>query len=155
MGKKGICVICGTPGKLTRDHVPPRGTNPTSDVDVRTLGEYLGSDFAKVRRLRGGFNVPSICGTCNNSRLGQQYDPELKSFTEAFALWVRAGFEQRLVLPAAPEFTCRPLRIIKAIVGHLLAAERRGDRNAPPRDASMIRTMREFFLDFYINAEHP
>lgn len=148
MAKKGICVICGNPGKLTRDHVPPKGTNAPRDVDVRTLGEYLGSDFTKVRRLLGGFEVPSICGACNNVRLGQQYDPELKSFTAEVALWVRASIEEGLILPPVPTFRCRPVRILKAIMGHLLAAERRADRHAAPRDAPMIRTMREFFLDF-------
>jgi hypothetical protein len=148
MAKKGRCTICGNPGRLTRDHVPPRGSAGTRDVDVRTLADHLGDDPDRQRTLRGGFNVPSICATCNNVRLGQQYDPELKSFTESVALWIRSRFREGLILPRMATFRSRPVRLAKAVVGHLLAAEQRTRRFIAPRTAPMIKVMRDFFLNY-------
>jgi len=35
--KLGYCVICGSYGRLTRDHVPPKGCNNKTDVVLRAF----------------------------------------------------------------------------------------------------------------------
>jgi len=34
----GCCVICGQPGRLTKDHVPPKGCNNHENIVLKTFG---------------------------------------------------------------------------------------------------------------------
>ena len=99
MSKKGRCAICGQSGRLTKDHVPPRGVNPPSDIDVQTLGDYVGGHSSTARRLRGQIEMPTLCFQCNSVLLGQRYDPELALFANEVAVWARSAFEHGLTLP--------------------------------------------------------
>src|SRR5690242_7145362 len=103
MGKKkkvksaleGYCSICKKFTKLTRDHVPPRGSINLQPVEIRMFHEHLKGAVSPVpvethqidenlylRRKtvelsQSGVNFRSICDSCNNTLLGRRYDPEL------------------------------------------------------------------------------
>jgi hypothetical protein len=61
---------------------------------------------------------------------------------------MRSRFREGLILPRIASFRSRPVRLAKAIVGHLLAAEQQTRRFTAPRTAPMIKVMRDFFLSF-------
>ena len=145
--KKGLCNICGTAGPLTEDHIFPLSTVPFDLLEVRGLAEHLSCNPSKPRSARGSVARRTICGNCNSKRLGSRYDPHFKDFAERVASWVNAKYQQDLTLPANFSIQLKPNRVLRAIIGHLLAAESRPRRHAPLVRAPMPDGMREFFLD--------
>lgn len=144
---KGRCNICNAIGQLTRDHVPPLGTVESALFDVQNLTEYLSCESSKPRRAHGSVEFINLCKVCNSERLGTYYDPHLKEFCNAAATWIRARYKLDLSLPAHTSIRIKPLRVARAIVGHLLAAEARSDRSAQLIHAPMPDAMRDFFLN--------
>jgi excisionase family DNA binding protein len=135
MAKKpseGICCICGTSGRLSFEHLPPRGA--ANDTTVR---EYSFQDWlergdsgeltrgSEQQRGSGGF---TLCQGCNNDT-GSWYVPELTR-------WAGAGFGLLAQLPARERLDSkldhtvagvlfkgvRPLRFLKQVVTMLLSA---------------------------------
>ena len=45
--KKGACVICSKSARLTRDHVPPKGTVPPDPIVVKRLEEHIAAATTK------------------------------------------------------------------------------------------------------------
>lgn len=144
---KGRCRICGEVGSLTRDHVPPKSTVTTDIREARNLTQYLACEERAVRKVQGSVDFPSICGCCNTDRLGREYDPELKAFCERVATWIRARYLHNLTLGPRFKVDCRPQRLLRAIIGHLLAVEPDAKPWLPLVDAPMPNSYRQYFLD--------
>jgi len=145
--RKGLCNICGTAGPLTRDHVFPLSTVIMRTLEVHTLAQDLSCVPSEPQLAHGSVERRTICKRCNSTRLGAQYDPTLKRFEERVASWIRARYKRHLALPSAFRVNLKPNRVIRAIVGHLLAAETRSSRSAPLVHAPMPDAMRDYFLD--------
>ena len=145
--KKGLCNICGKARPLTRDHIFPLSTVSSRSLEVRTLAQDLSCEPLEPQLAQASVERRTICEECNSSRLGNRYDPYLKEFSERVASWIRARYEQHLTLPSNFTVKLKPNRVIRAIVGHLLAAEARPRRFAPLVHAPMPDAMRDFFLD--------
>ena len=146
---KGRCVICGSIGRLSRDHVPPRGATPAQPLDVRRLLELAGGQNDLGRSRRRAFQAPSfstLCKPCNVDRLGSEYDPSLIAFARAVTTWVRTATKGALSLPKSAEVDVNPQRVGRAVVGHLLAAEERSDPVAPLTAGTTTDAMRAYFL---------
>jgi hypothetical protein len=89
----GYCNICNKYDKLTRDHVPPKGSITLNPVQMKSLTQWMaemapgrvnmhgGTELLAKdwhpRLSQGGVSFRSICADCNNLRLGRRYDPEL------------------------------------------------------------------------------
>lgn len=144
--KEGYCVICGGYGKLSRDHVPPKGCNNLSDTEIKSLlpdKEYS----IKGTTSQGGTHYKTLCAACNNTRLGTQYDPHLVELSNAITSYVVGAKNRHIDLPRKIEVFFRPQRIARAVVGHCLAAlavdeAKNGVVSSPMGDA-----MRTYFLD--------
>jgi hypothetical protein len=144
--KTGLCNICGASGTLTDDHVPPKGSVNARRVKLRTLSQYLQPPHPSIHRLlQNGVKFRSLCPDCNNRLLGQKYDPSLNQFSKKVAQILRV--RDRITVPAHIDIECQPQLLVRAIVGHLLAAEIRKQMVAPLRSSPMLDCMREFFLD--------
>ena len=144
--KVGLCNICGTSGLLTDDHVPPKGSLDVRKVKIRTLSQTLQPPHPSIHRLlQNGVEFRSLCSDCNNKRLGQRYDPSLNRFSRKVAQILRV--RDRITLPHRLNVEIQPQLLVRAVVGHLLAAEIRDNMADPPRSAPMLNEMREFFLD--------
>lgn len=141
--KKGTCVICGNFGNLTRDHVPPKGVMPASEIEIHHLRP--GDENRKVERAYQAPTFPTICAECNGKRLGEQYDPALISFANGLIRWTRWSemFDLRGTQNLAT-VDINPAAVARAVVGHLLAAER-SRKPCPP--GKMLEAMRRFFLE--------
>jgi len=144
--KEGYCNICGQHSQLTRDHIPPQGCVKPTTVELRTLTQYLTEPSGKPVNSQSGLNILSICGNCNNNLLGTEYDPELIAVSNQVARLLRVQQEGGLSLPETIELNVKPQRLIRAIIGHILAGKLpipgQTTVSAPFPDA-----LRNYFLD--------
>lgn len=146
---KGRCVICGAVGKLTHDHVPPRGVAVPRTLEVRGLLERFEASppLPRPRFAFQSVKFPSLCRRCNVDLLGSCYDPELTAFANRLSVRLRAVLDLGIWLPGDIQLDVRPHALARAVIGHLLAAEHRRDRNAPLTRSPMLDSMRRYFLD--------
>jgi len=144
---KGRCNICQKVRALTRDHVPPKGCVTIDIREARNLTKYLARDGKPGYKVWSSVNFLTICGCCNNNRLGREYDPELKTFCERVATWIRTQYTHNLTLPSRFRVKCKPQRLLRAIIGHLLAAEPRAEPWEPVVSTPMLDSYRRYFLD--------
>jgi len=143
--KEGYCNICRNYSQLTRDHIPPRGCVTPKSVELRTLSQYLSKSDQKPTISQSGLNILSICGNCNNSLLGTEYDPELIELSKKVAGLVRLNREQGFSLPEKINLLIKPQRLIRAVIGHILAGKLPiSDENYKP--APFPEALRNYFL---------
>jgi hypothetical protein len=142
--KEGFCNICKNPCKFTRDHIPPQGCVKPTLVELRTLTQYLSEPSEKPRDSQSGLNLLSICGNCNNNLLGTEYDPELIKVSKQVANMVRVQRELGLSLPEKIDLIVKPQRLIRAVVGHILAGEVPTPGEAP-KSAPFPDALRNYF----------
>lgn len=147
-GPEGFCNICLGRGPLTEDHVPPRGSCRPRRIDLQNLSSTLEVDprFRAKRHMQDGVKFQTLCEICNTSRLGSNSDPELNRVSRSVAQYLRPLLDRRLTLPVRHVIEARTNRVARAVLGHLLAADVR-DCSEEPRDAPMLRVMREFVVD--------
>ena len=137
----GFCAICRTHGTLTKDHVPPKDCGNVSDVVIR---DVYGSNLAKQRGAltsQGGLHFRTICGRCNNTLLGTEYDPALSAVVQEIQSYLTKASGSHLTLPKTQLFEYQPNRFLRSVLGHLLAANAVNDvtKNTPvaPLDAAL------------------
>ena len=119
-GKRhGQCRLCGKSGRLSWDHVPPQGAVEIEPVEIDRLAGVFVSGLAEAKPAlsQNGLKFRTLCGRCN-SELGTHCDPALQDF----ALSVGRCLTTTLVLPETLHFRLRPTAIIRAVLGHLAAA---------------------------------
>lgn len=148
----GFCSICRKEGPLSRDHVPPKGCNNLNDVEIRTL--VPSEDFVKsATTSQGGTHYRTICGTCNNKRLGIDFDPELIKLSNEITSLSLGAKNKRILLPQSIHCFIKPQRIARAVVGHALAGlainETKDDQLSDP----ISDLLRGYFLNE--NADFP
>jgi hypothetical protein len=144
--KKGYCNICGNHSELTRDHIPPQGCVKPKPVELRSLIQYVSKSSDKPTDSQSGLNIFSICGNCNNTLLGTEYDPELIEISQKLAGIVRVQHELGLSLPEKINLSVKPQRLIRSVVGHILAGKL-PITGQPPVSAPFPDALRNYFLD--------
>ncbi|HEY9695649.1 MAG TPA: hypothetical protein V6D10_00020 [Trichocoleus sp.] len=144
--KKGRCNICGTLCTLTEDHVPPKGSIKPQKVEIKSLAQSVDPIDPKITQLsQNGVKFRSLCSLCNNHRLGKEFDPALNSFSRSIAQIIRN--RSHLSLPSRLEIRLKPQRVVRSIIGHLLAAEIREEMSSSPVSEPIRDLMRQYFLD--------
>jgi hypothetical protein len=120
----GDCNICGQRIKRSWDHVPPKGSTDIGPVTIDRTISTLVSSFVQPRPqiVQDGLKFKTICAKCN-ARLGRLYDPALNEFAHYVARFVRS----ELSLPRIVHVEVRPTAIVRAVLGHLLAARAHGE----------------------------
>jgi hypothetical protein len=143
-GKVGPCNICQQSASLSWDHVPPKGGIDLRPVEQITILQHLIGDLEKQksRISQNGVKYRTLCKACNES-LGHRYDPVLNNF----ALGVGGILKSTIEIPAVFHYKTQPVKLIKAILGHLLAAKNVID------NAGIDQKIRHFLLDD--NAQLP
>lgn len=103
------------------------------------------ADLLSVQRLKkstrfsqSGVKYRTLCKKCNNERLGLGYDPTFISLANG----IRSYLESALHLPAEMRIQTRPNRLVRSVVGHLLAHGVSEHRNG-----AMIERLTDYFLD--------
>lgn len=120
--KVGPCNICGSVGPLTDDHVPPRGAIRVGQLDLFNMIQLLSQTPAKRdkgRHVQGGVKFRTLCGRCNNTLLGTNYDPVLLEFGNAIAQYLQGA--ATLSLPDIVTVATQPGLLARAVLGHLFA----------------------------------
>ena len=138
--KVGPCNICGIHGPLTEDHIPPKGASRLSQVAMMNIVDLLSVQHPSksTRFSQDGVKYRILCKKCNNERLGLGYDPTLI----ALANDVSTYLESTLHLPSEMRVKIKPNRIVRSIVGHLLAHGVGEHRNG-----TMIERLTDYFID--------
>ena len=69
---QGHCLICGSYGRLSWDHVPPKGGITITKIEQVHLTEVTGIDSVPVKGVKSsnGSKFKTICKTCNSNHLG-------------------------------------------------------------------------------------
>jgi hypothetical protein len=132
-----FCNICEqNVHKLTEDHVPPECCLLDPHVQLEPFEHRLQAKSPVLPISQSGIRYRTICGPCN-SFLGREYDKALKQMCRAVA--ARLGS----VISVAPQWSiwCRPDRVIRALMGHFLAAST-DDAQAVP-DTQMRPAVRD------------
>jgi hypothetical protein len=136
--KVGLCNICKKSASLTWDRVPPKGGIDLKPVEQVTILQRLtgNPDQQKSRISQNGVKYRTLCNRCNN-HLGISYDPVLNDF----ALGVGKILKSVVVSPPVIHYKTQSAKLIRSILGHLLAAKGVID------DVTVDRTIREFLSD--------
>ncbi|HET7832719.1 MAG TPA: hypothetical protein VFK88_07120 [Gallionella sp.] len=93
---------------------------------------------SRGRLAQDGVKFRTLCGRCNNELLGIRYDPELIRFVNSVGTILKSS----LILPTRVNVPVVPQKVMRAVVGHILAFGL--DRRAENRFDS---AMAEYFLD--------
>jgi hypothetical protein len=107
---------------LTKDHVPPQGCIELSPVEIQKIVDFFDAEkmaegAPKGESSQNGVKFRSICDRCNNYILGSLYDPYLCRFASQVAEVVQS----RLYRPYPEYFNIKPQKVIRAVLGHILA----------------------------------
>jgi hypothetical protein len=115
----GRCNICAKIKKLSWDHVPPKGGIQITPTELESVFERLTNQIdSRPVISQNGLKFRTICSECN-SRLGSQYDPTLNDF----AIGVGRYLTTTLKVPSVVQYRTKPVLLIRALLGHLLAAK--------------------------------
>jgi hypothetical protein len=144
----GYCVICGSHGKLTRDHVPPEGCNNKADVVLRTfLPSHEKNSKNSKATSQGGTNFKTLCENCNSSPLGDKYDPELINLSNEITNTALAVNNKQIMLPSDRLIFTRPQKLARAVIGHILAADAVDETKAGLTSFDFRAALRHYFLN--------
>lgn len=137
--KHGRCNICGEVGALTEDHTPPKGCIRIGQVAIRHIVDRLGAEkpTKKGRHSQNGVKYRTLCGRCNNGRLGANLDIEFNSFVNQVGSFLQSPIR----LPTM-SVKAKPQKIMRAVLGHLAALG--VDRYEKGPDTEPLR---DYFLD--------
>ena len=118
--KKSICNLCRVEKELSWDHVPPKGGIELTTVQMETIHALMigNAENKKLRESQNGMKYRTICGDCN-AYLGTEFDPTLNDF----ALSVGGYLQSTIKLPDTISHKVKPQRLMKAILGHIVAAK--------------------------------
>ena len=73
------------------------------------------------RQAQAGVKYRTLCGDCNSKRLGFEYDPDLIRLARDVGRFLSA-LKLGIVVPSHTLIRTRPQRVLRSVVGHLLAA---------------------------------
>lgn len=146
--KEGYCAICSSYGRLTKDHVPPKGCGNIKDVVLKTFTvEVIEKSKNPISHSQGGSHFRTICGKCNNDLLGIKYDPELIKFYNEVTNIAKSAQSNRISIPRYNSHFIKPQKIARAVVGHLLAANSVSLVSDVPKNPPFYDALSSYFLD--------
>lgn len=124
----GLCRICGKYGKLSREHLPPKGAFNKGEFKIKSINEYR-TARNRVRnarglvwneKWRGGGNAKYVtCVKCNNTT-GAWYAQDYIDFATACEPFARPRFAG--IIGHIPTIPFYPLRVVKQAICSILAA---------------------------------
>lgn len=131
------CNICIQTKELSWDHVPPKSGIKLSSVEISNIYKILtGQPEPRKEIFQNGVQYRTICKDCN-SKLGRNYDNTLNSLNLTVAQYLKS----HLQLPPFTYVKTKPVKLIKALLGHLLSAKRTIDNSV------FDKKVREYIFD--------
>jgi len=119
--RDNICNLCKkTYPSLTWDHVPPKGGLDLSAMEIRSYSNSYSNPISSLRSIsQNGLKFRTLCQKCNNEILGSNNDDCFNKLMRD----VKQIITSQLVMPPITIIKTYPTKIIKAILGHLLASK--------------------------------
>jgi hypothetical protein len=122
-GVTGVCCICGTYGKLSFEHIPPRrafNDHGVFEADVKKMFESGWQPGVKPdgRINQKGAGRFTLCERCNNATGSWYGIPYIEVAKQAMELLDRSGGDVSLAYP----YRMYPLRFLKQVVTMFFSA---------------------------------
>lgn len=120
---EGYCLICGTFGPLSWDHVPPRGSITITKIEQVHLTEIMGINNNPVIGVKStnGSKFKTICKHCNSSHLGAN-DQEVARVYKGISEKVKNYFLQANSPVNHVYIPLDGVKFCRAMTGHILSA---------------------------------
>lgn len=155
--KEGYCLICGEFGKLSQDHVPPKGSITIEPVEQRHITELMSGEPTKLKGVRAnhGSTFRTICSKCNNNALGANDDEIARVYAELTEK-IRTNFYRYDGSPNTIRVKLDALKYTRAMIGHILAATSVIECKEPPVETPYFSPLQRFVLgdDTAIESTH-
>lgn len=100
--------------------MPPKGVNKFHKMKLDEIASVLGAEQAgkkQGREFQQGVKFRSLCRNCNGNLLGGEYDPSLVDLSNKVSSYLNS----LVALPSITTFTTSPGRVIRSVLGHILA----------------------------------
>lgn len=155
--KEGYCLICGSYGELTMDHVPPKGAITVSKIEQKHIFEILGADNIKLKGIKShnGSRFKTICAKCNNEIIGKD-DQEVSSVIKELNTKIKKHFSGFHSINNSVSVRFDPIRFCRAMIGHILSATTVNDCITEPVNSPYFSPLQDFVLgnDNALNDTH-
>ena len=120
---EGYCLICGTYGKLSIDHVPPQGSLTITKVEQKHISEMSG---AKIKSIKGvlspnGSKFKTICHQCNSEVLGAN-DSEVAKACKELTDKIKYYYSNIFNPFNTVSVEVNTVKYCRAMIGHILSA---------------------------------
>ncbi|WP_426215318.1 metal-binding protein [Pseudomonas sp. DWRC2-2] len=143
----GHCLICGTYGTLSQDHVPPQGSITVTAVEQVHLTEAFDLQLPKVKGVRSpnGSKFRTICRNCNMTALGQN-DGEIAEACKSFTRKINHFFKYANSPVSSVHTPVNALKYARAMVGHVLSATSVQECVKPGQSTPYFDPLKKFVL---------
>ncbi|WP_083281472.1 MULTISPECIES: metal-binding protein [unclassified Pseudomonas] len=120
---QGHCLICGSYGRLSWDHVPPQGSITISKVEQVHLTEVMGVNAVPIKGVKSpnGSKFKTICKACNSNHLGAN-DQEVARVYKGITQLVTHYFTYANSPLSYVTIPFNSVRFCRAMIGHVLSA---------------------------------
>lgn len=144
---KGYCLICGSYGRLSLDHVPPQGSISVTKVEQIHLTEMMGVDPVPVKGIKSpnGSKFKTICKDCNSRHLGRNDDEVAK----VYKLLTRLVTEHFTYMNNPLNYVTVPVeavRFCRAMIGHILSATSVRECEKAPVESPYFTPLQNFVM---------
>lgn len=143
----GYCLICGTFGSLSPDHVPPKGAITLTKVEQKHITEAMGAEGSKVKGILSpnGSKFKTICHDCNNHHVGGN-DAEVSRVCKSLTQKIKDYFYYANSPYTVIYTDVDAVRYARAMIGHILSATSVEECNAEPVDVPHFQPLKNFVL---------
>lgn len=141
--KEGYCLICGTFGKLSQDHVPPKCAVPPGEIEQRLITEFKDMNIRGVKALHGSV-FKTICTKCNND-LGA-HDIEIKRVTNEIDTKVKGYLKSPHSIYNTISIKVDATSYLQGMTGHVLSASPNTLCQIPRNDVPFYKQLCDFVL---------
>lgn len=143
----GHCLICGTYGTLSQDHVPPQGSITVTAVEQVHLTEAFDLQLPKMKGVRSpnGSKFRTICRNCNMTSLGQN-DGEIAEVCKSLTRKINYFFKYANSPVSSVHTPVNALKYARAMVGHVLSATSVTECVKPGQPTPYFDPLKKFVL---------
>ncbi|WP_418056586.1 metal-binding protein [Pseudomonas shirazica] len=153
--KQGYCLICGSYGRLTWDHVPPQGSITITKVEQVHLTEVMGVDTVPIKGVKSpnGSKFKTICKSCNSNHLGVN-DQEVARVYKELTRLVTHHFTYANSPLNYVTLPFDSIRFSRAMIGHILSATSVNECLRTPVETPYFTPLQKFVMGDDTAIEH-
>lgn len=143
----GFCLICGNYSKLTKDHVPPKGSITITKIEQKHIVEFLSTEAKYLKGIAsaGGSTFRTICSECNNIKIGAN-DNEISRICSELTQKIKVEPLKYDGTPNTLVIKVDALKYARAMIGHILAATSVKECLQQQNETSYLSPMKHFVL---------